>query len=73
MQRPDLVVPKFDILINNASELAPGYLFIATYAPQPAQTTPTSALLQTAPLIYDTLGNLVWRYVPAIFPSLEHV
>jgi hypothetical protein len=67
MQRPDLVVPKFDILINNASELAPGYLFIATYA------TLTITILQTAPLIYDTLGNLVWRYVLPIFHSLEHV
>ncbi len=60
--RPDLSPPALNITVSASSDVSEGYIFIAPYSVADLHGHPPQAqgLLQTAPHIFTTAGDLVW-------------
>jgi hypothetical protein len=58
--RPDLAPPTLNITVSSASEISPGYLFIAPYSGVSWDSPLTHGPLQPGPYIFTSTGELVW-------------
>jgi hypothetical protein len=58
--RPDLSPPTLNITISAASELSPGFIFVAPYSGVSVDTPLAHGPLQPGPYIFTSSGELVW-------------
>jgi Arylsulfotransferase (ASST) len=58
--RPDLSPPTLNITVSSASEISPGYLFVAPYSGVSWDSPLAHGPLQPGPYIFTSTGELVW-------------
>jgi hypothetical protein len=56
LSRPDVLAPRIFVDAYNASEVAPGYLFLSPFSPEVGRNPDDSVNYNYGPMIYDNAG-----------------
>ena len=56
LSRPDVLAPRLFVDTYNASEVAPGYLFLSPFSPEAGRNPGESVNFEYGPMIYDNNG-----------------